>query len=246
MGRTYDFRRYATEVARRLHGSEMQKYAVKKEIYAELEKQYKVSLITDPRLLMGTEDEATRTWQERIDFGMVSDTHDYKSSIQVGNLPLIHITSKPNSVARGIIAIGPIAIGVIAIGGFAIGLFSFGGMALGILLTFGGVSLSTLFAFGGMAAAGWMAFGGLAVAYQYAIGGVAVAKSYAFGGVAVARVAIGREAYGWLSVFRQEGTGDILLPYRLGYETLRREILKVVPDFPSWLLQLLRIDLFGF
>lgn len=96
------------------------------------------------------------------------------------NLPLYHITDGYNpetnkfEVAKGIIAIGPIALGVIAWGGLSLGIFSFGGFSLGILLALGGLAASLVIAIGGVALGGLLAIGGLALSFGLALGGLAI------------------------------------------------------------------------
>ena len=101
---------------------------------------------------------------------------EYKSDTTVLGLPLVHfvggmafnpMTGRPR-IARGIIAVGPIAVGVFAAGGLSLGIFAFGGLALG-LAVFGGLAVGLGIAFGGLAI-GTVAFGGAAIGY-YALGG---------------------------------------------------------------------------
>ncbi len=112
--------------------------------------------------------------------------YEYRSERELFGLPLVHIvsgnridpaTGRPR-VAKGIIAIGPIAIGGLALGGSAIGVVSFGGAALG-LVAVGGAAVGLLFALGGMAI-GLVAIGGGAIGY-YALGGWALGV-HALGG----------------------------------------------------------------
>lgn len=102
--------------------------------------------------------------------------YEYKSSLTVFGMPLVHIVYGPGfggrlKPAKGFIAIGNVAIGVIAIGGFSIGILSIAGIGLG-LICFGGMALGLLGAAGGMAV-GYIALGGVAVG-AYAIGGLAI------------------------------------------------------------------------
>ena len=109
---------------------------------------------------------------------------EYKSSITIFGLPLVHIasgvdeqTGRPR-IARGIIAMGNIALGVFAFGGMAFGGLTFGGLSLGLV------------AIGGLAIGG-VALGGLAVGALFAAGGMAVSLAYAVGGGALAPCAFG-------------------------------------------------------
>jgi hypothetical protein len=105
--------------------------------------------------------------------------YEYKSSITIFGLPLVHIasgvdeqTGRPR-IARGIIALGNIAVGVLAFGGIALGGLTFGGMSVGLVCI------------GGMAVGG-IALGGMAVGVLFAAGGMAVSLGYAVGGGAIA------------------------------------------------------------
>jgi hypothetical protein len=92
-----------------------------------------------------------------------SDGFEYKSSVHLFGLPLVHIAMSQQSrgVAKGIIAVGDVAFGVLfAMGGFAVGGISVGGGAFGVIAVgggaFGAVSVGGL-------AVGLLAFGGLAI-----------------------------------------------------------------------------------
>jgi len=112
--------------------------------------------------------------------------YEYRSEREFLGLPLLHIVAGRGfdpvtgklRIAKGIIAIGPVAMGGLAVGGLSIGVLSFGGMAVG-LLALGGAAIGVLLALGGMAV-GLVAIGGAAIGY-YAIGGGAVGV-HAFGG----------------------------------------------------------------
>lgn len=102
--------------------------------------------------------------------------YEYKSSLTIFGMPLVHIVYGPSfggrlKPAKGFIAIGNIAIGVIAIGGFSIGILSIAGIGLG-LVCFGGMALGLLGAAGGMSV-GYIAVGGVAIGV-YAIGGLTI------------------------------------------------------------------------
>jgi hypothetical protein len=102
--------------------------------------------------------------------------YEYRSQRELFGLPLVHIISGQGfdpvtgriRVAKGIIAVGPIAVGCLAMGGASFGLVSFGGAALGAI-AFGGVAIGALLAVGGLAI-GAIALGGGAIGY-YAFGG---------------------------------------------------------------------------
>ncbi|MTI65231.1 MAG: hypothetical protein FH753_01355 [Firmicutes bacterium] len=107
------------------------------------------------------------------------------SKKKILNMPLYHITDGYNpetgkfEVAKGFIAIGPVAFGVISWGAVAAGILSFGGVSLGALLALGGFSVALGFAIGGFAMGGLLAIGGAAISWGIAFGG------YASGHVAI-------------------------------------------------------------
>jgi RNA polymerase sigma factor (sigma-70 family) len=112
---------------------------------------------------------------------------EYRSSLKVLGLPLIHIRlGKPaqpslviawiavgDSAIGGLLALGEVAIAPLSVGGIAIGVVPLGACAIGV------------FALGSLAV-GWQAFGGLALAWNAALGVVAVAQNFALGGVGTA------------------------------------------------------------
>jgi hypothetical protein len=118
---------------------------------------------------------------------------NYKSSIRLLGLPLVHVAIGPpigspgvRGIAKGWIAVGDIAFGIVfALGGIAVGALSVGGVSVGILAlaglsigiwSVGGLALGA-FALGGGAIAVWAANGGLAVANEYALGGLAIGSN---------------------------------------------------------------------
>lgn len=106
--------------------------------------------------------------------------YEYKSSMTIMGLPLIHVATGVDKdtgrvlIARGIIAIGQIAFGLIAIGGIAVGLLTLGGLSLALLVALGGFAAGGYVAAGGFAIAGFLALGGFAISWNYAIGGMAI------------------------------------------------------------------------
>ena len=109
----------------------------------------------------------------------------YRSSIAIGDIPLVSIALGPDPArgewrghAKGIVAIGDIATGVVALGGVATGGICIGGLSFG-LASLGGLALGILLAVGGLAV-GTTAVGGGAVG-RVAVGGGAVGE-YACGG----------------------------------------------------------------
>lgn len=94
---------------------------------------------------------------------------EYRSSLKVAGLPLVHVVfaRDPRTrrwlVARGVIAVGPVAYGVFAAGPVAIGLLTAGQISIGLLAGAGQIAA-------GFIAAGQLALGGLAAFGQLATG----------------------------------------------------------------------------
>ena len=123
------------------------------------------------------------------------NTYRKISKTKIFNMPLYHITDGYNpdtgkfEIAKGFIAIGPIAFGVISCGGIAVGIISFGAISLGLLVALGGLAGALGIAVGGLALGGLLANGGMALSYGIAFGG------YASGHVAIGGIVNGEYTY---------------------------------------------------
>ena len=111
---------------------------------------------------------------------------EYTSRLQVGGLPLVHITwgVSPETggrvTARGVVAIGRRAVGLVAIGQLAVGIVAIGQLAIGVLFglgqaTTGGVALGQL-AFGAVAAVGQVAVSAFISVAQLGVGEYVLAQ----------------------------------------------------------------------
>ncbi|MBN1510249.1 MAG: hypothetical protein JW955_25605 [Sedimentisphaerales bacterium] len=102
--------------------------------------------------------------------------YEYRSEREVLGLPLVHVVAGRGidpatgrvRIAKGVVAVGPIAVGGLTFGGVSCGLLSFGGLSVG-LIALGGAAIGILLALGGLAI-GLVAIGGGAIGY-YALGG---------------------------------------------------------------------------
>ena len=133
---------------------------------------------------------------------------EYRSSRSFLGIPLVHVVSGVRRsgaprVAKGWLAMGPIAIGGLATGGMAMGGLAFGGLGLG-LVTWAGLAAGGL-AWGGVAAGG-LACGGVAAGSE-AMGGVAIGR-VAVGGLAIGEYAMGGQARGTWVISREGGRRD--------------------------------------
>ncbi len=112
--------------------------------------------------------------------------YEYRSEREFLGVPLVHVIGGSAidpvtgglRVAKGVIAVGPVAVGGLAIGGVVFGILGLGGLGMG-LIAVGGVAVGVLLAMGGLAI-GTVAIGGAAVGY-YAFGG-GVLGVHVFGG----------------------------------------------------------------
>ena len=188
----------------------------------EIAEFYSVSL---DELILGEKSETSIISDEQLERVLHKTmSYEYKSSLTVFGIPLIHIHfGRKKAIAKGIIAIGNVAIGVFSLGGLSVGLISLGGLALGGLV-FGGIAAG-LFAIGGVAL-GIIALGGAAIGI-YSCGGYAYGKIFAIGGMAQGQIAIGDIAKGqYVFHYTNSTTSKELIAF-----------LQSVPlSLPSWLI----------
>lgn len=127
-----------------------------------------------------------------------SNHFEYVSSTELFGLPLIHLNTKYNGTAKGIIAVGAKSIGIFSFGGLSIGVFSLGGISAG-LLAIGGLSLALLGAIGGVAVALEVAVGALAISNSLALGAVAISREIAIGSVTIGDLVLYKEDFSLLN-----------------------------------------------
>jgi hypothetical protein len=146
-----------------------------------------------------------------------------KSKMQIGNLPLFHITSGYNpqkgdyDVSRGIISIGSKARGVIAIGKLAYGLIAIGGKSIGVLSV--GILSAAVFAVAGIAFALLLALGGISISAVASLGIVALSSLAASGQVALANFVktgqkVSENIPGWFEIMANN-MGNVVLIFEL-------------------------------
>jgi len=146
-----------------------------------------------------------------------------KSKMQIGSLPLFHISSGFNpkkedyDVARGIISIGSKARGVVAIGTLAYGLIAIGGISIGVLSI--GVLSAGLFSVAGIAFALLLAIGGISISAIASIGIVALSSLAASGRVAIANFVktgqkVSENIPGWFEIMTNN-IGSVILIFEL-------------------------------
>jgi hypothetical protein len=185
------FTKYANSVITFLDCDIKTKQRIKEDIIETLNDRFEELKIENPYELMGDPKSVSNEFAENLHLSKETGIN-YISSFTIGGFPLVHISSRKNVVAKGILAIGYRSIGIISFGALSAGVVSFGALSIGV------------FSFGGLAIAISAAFGGLAIAYDIALGGLAIAKSLAMGGLAIAKdVAVGGVTSAQLSAFKQ-------------------------------------------
>lgn len=122
---------------------------------------------------------------------------EFISSACIFGLPLVHITSKRNGFAKGIIAIGMRSLGVFSFGIMSMGLFSLGVISLGLIAAIGSLSMAGLFAIGAISVSAFLSIGAISV------GNIAI------GAIAFGRIALGDIARGQLALYKGIGSGDL-------------------------------------
>jgi hypothetical protein len=220
------FLRYIGKVLSYIKCNSRTRKLIREDLYTNLSEWSGETGENDPIKLMGEPREVAREFIANLEL-KESGGFEYRTNLEIFGIPLFHISLKSSGITKGIIAIGNIAIGFIAIGRISIGVLSFGAVSLGLAASFGAVSLSLL-----------LSVGAVAVAYVFSIGAVAVAHHFAIGAVAVANIALGEVADGIVSIYRSNGSGDIMIKLPADQETIKEAILKVYPNINEYILQI--------
>lgn len=150
---------------------------------------------------------------------------EYISEKTLFGLPLVHISTRPRGIAKGVFAIGIKSIGIFSIGVLSLGIFSTGVLTVGLLTAFGSLALSGLFSFGAIAVSLYLAFGAIAVG------------KIALGALAFGSVAVGDVAYGSLAIFRSSGSGDVLFESSKNHDLIRAAVKEHVTA--QWLIDII-------
>jgi hypothetical protein len=209
------FLRYIGKVLSYIKCNTRTRKLIREDLYTSLSEKSNETGENDPIKLMGEPREVAREFISNLDL-KESGGFEYRTNLEIFGIPIIHISSKPWGVTKGIIAIGNIAIGFIAIGRISIGVLSCGAVSLGIVAALGAVSLSLLLS----------------------IGAVAIAQHFAIGAVAVANIALGEVADGIVSIYRSNGSGDIMIKLPADKESIKEAILKIYPNINEYILQI--------
>lgn len=181
------YKYYANEVISYMNISKSESKRIYKDIIELLEEKELDYNHVDPVEIMGPAKELAKELAPTS-----KKRGDYVSKARFMGLPLIHVCMRRNGLAKGIVAIGPLAIGVFSFGGLSLGLVSVGGFGLG-LLALGGISF------------GYYALGGIAIAYQMALGSIAISNGMSLGAIALGRdIAIGAITRAKVMYYSQE------------------------------------------
>ncbi|MDO4753813.1 MAG: hypothetical protein Q4A41_02295 [Bacillota bacterium] len=194
-----EWRRYADQVIRNLKVGREIRSKIREDLYESLDVRRQMGDEGKPEELLGNPRDVALEFAENLNIGMesVRNVNEYRSKTEIFGIPLVHIVrnnyvlgqGSRRMVAKGIIAVGPVAIGVLAWGGIAFGLLTFAGIGIGLLGVFGGVAIGGLTSIGGVSISYFVAVGGLCIAHDFALGGLAIAKHAAIGGHAIALIA---------------------------------------------------------
>lgn len=194
-----EWRRYADQVVRNLNVGREIRLKIREDLYESLDARRQMGDEGKPEVLLGNPRDVALEFAENLNIGMesVRNVNEYRSKTEIFGIPLVHIIrshyvmgqGNRRMVAKGIIAVGPVALGVFALGGIAFGLLSFAGIGIGLLGVFGGIGIGGLASLGGLSISYFFSVGGLCIAHDFALGGLAIAKHVAIGGQAIAFIA---------------------------------------------------------
>lgn len=179
----------------------------------------------DPEVLMGKPADVAKEFCENLNLeGKMG--FEYISPLKVFGFPLVHLNTKHGGTAKGVIAIGRVAVGIVAIGAVSLGVLSVGAICVGLLAAIGAFSFSGIFSAGGFAAS-----------YGFSVGFAAYAIHFAMGFDARANIAFGYNARGIVSIFKNQGTGDILIQLPANKEVVIEAIRSVYPNIKDFILK---------
>lgn len=195
--RTYS--RYVSKVLSNIECSSQLRKRLKEDLLSDLYNRSEVEGITDPDKLMGSPKDVALEIIGNHNLKL-SSGYEYISETTLFGLPLVHISTKQQGVAVGIIAVGIKSVGLFSCGILSLGLVSIGVVTAGLLLAIGTVTLSALLSMGAVAISGAMS-----------LGAIAISKNISIGAIAVGKIAIGVRAYGELAIFSEFGRGDTII-----------------------------------
>lgn len=238
---SHRWKRYFSEVSAYLDVNAETKDAMRQEVYEVLQARKDMGEGDAPEKILGEPRDAAAELAKKFGFGeeRVIRYSEYRSKAKLFGYPLIHVVYnrggaihlRQRIVAKGVVAIGPVAVGVLAIGGVAAGVLTFAGLGLGLLAVFAGAAFGGFFSFGALSISYFLSFGAFAAAHDVAIGSFAVSGN----------VAIGAQAYGAIAgiVDAERTVSDwnpnvFLLPYQV------REFFEAVETECGGMLPLIR------
>lgn len=224
------YEKYINAVVKNIRCNRKIKKKIKADLLSHIQIKAQETGENDPWKLMGDPYEVAKDFGENLGIKEVNTYwYEYISETRILGWPLVHINTKRNGLARGIIAVGGFAVGVISIGGVSLGLFSIGGMALGLL-----------FALGGFSASLQVAVGAFAISYYLAIGAAAIAKDFAVGAYAQGKVVIGDTIKGIVGIYKTKGTGHVMMNISEDKNLFFDEVRKLYPKINSLTLKILK------
>ncbi len=226
------YERYINSVINNIKCNNKTRKKIKEDLLSHIQIKSQKTGEKDPWKLMGDPHEVAIEFRENLNIkeDYRSGYYEYISETRIFGWPLVHINSRRNGFARGIIAVGGISVGIVSVGGLSIGLLSFGGLSLGLLI-----------ALGGFAGSLGVALGGSAISYYMSIGGMAIAKHFAVGAYAQANIAIGDTVKCVLGAYETKGAGDVLMKFPVDKEVFINEVKELYPRINSIIINTLKI-----
>lgn len=226
---------YVNRVVGYINCNSKMKNKIKKDLLETLVEKEEDRGSFDPVEVMGHPKDVAKEFSENLDLE-ISPGKEYISKTTLFGIPLVHIVMKNKGVAKGIIAIGPVAVGFFSIGIIGAGIICLSTIGIG-LLTFGAIAV------------GYSSMGAIAVANDIALGAIAVSNNLAIGAVAVANdVAIGSHTSGFLMYYKEaftypNGLEDTAYALKQGVDRelflqLYSELYSGFGILKDWLIQL--------
>lgn len=210
---------------------------IKEDLYISLLEKQKATGENDPYILLGDPEEIAGEFRENlglkdhtISIGFNKKHLNYISKTKIFGLPLVHVSTNPFKVAKGVFSFGVVSTGIFSFGVVSFGILSFGVLSIGLIIALGAISISAL-----------LANGGIALAYGMSLGGVAIAKHIALGGYARADIAIGGVTHGIISIFNQNGTGTYLFKAPTNPDDVISCIKQVYPNINEITLKFIKL-----
>ena len=107
-----EYRKYIKQVMREIPLRGKRKKEIELDLMSSIEEKGDLNPGKNPGDFMGEPSLVASESRENLGLGDVAG-FEYKSEKTILDIPLVHINFKPNGVAKGILAIGPVAVGAV-------------------------------------------------------------------------------------------------------------------------------------